>query len=206
MQLTTALLKEGVVWLGDADPDLGRLIERDGVPPMWDRPPGFATLVLIILEQQVSLASARAAFDRLLEALPELHPEEFLTLDDQRLKAIGFSRQKARYVRGLSHNILDGKLTFDAMHKMEDSEVRAELMQITGIGKWTADVYLLMALQRPDVWPAGDLALVKAIRHVKGLVTNPDAVACEGIAKQWKPWRSVAARILWNHYILHLSR
>lgn len=206
MHLTEALLAEGLAWLKEADADLRRLIECDGVPPRWERPPGFATLVLIILEQQVSLASARAAFDRLVKALPQLDPAGFLTLDDQQLKEIGFSRQKARYVRGLSLSIQDGTLILDAMQEMEDRQVRAELMQITGIGKWTADVYLLMALQRPDIWPAGDLALIKAIMHVKNLSFRPDTATCEKIAEQWKPWRSIAARVLWNHYLRHMKR
>jgi DNA-3-methyladenine glycosylase II len=167
---------------------------------MWDREPGFPTLVHIILEQQVSLASARAAFDRLRAKLPDVRPRPFLALDDVTLRAVGFSGQKGRYCRALATAIIDGFLDLEELHELDDAEVRSRLTRVTGIGPWTADIYLLMALGRPDVWPRGDLALVKAARDLTGeaLRTAADFVA---LGEGWRPWRSVSARMLWQHYL-----
>jgi DNA-3-methyladenine glycosylase II len=146
--------------LSKRDPDLARVYERLGPPPLWDREPGFPTLVYIILEQQVSLASAKAAFDKLTKAVSPLDPTAFLTLDDPTLKAIGFSGQKGRYCRELAQAVLGGSLDVERLPSLSDEQVRTELVRIIGIGRWTADIYLLMALGRPDVWPRGDLALL----------------------------------------------
>jgi DNA-3-methyladenine glycosylase II len=183
------------------DSDLGGVIGRLGPPPLWDRPPGFPTLVHIILEQQVSLASARAAFDKLELALGTIQPRDFLTLDDATLKRIGFSRQKARSCRELARVIDDRELDLEALRRLTDDEVRAALESVTGIGPWTSGIYLLMALRRPDVWPAGDLALAAAVRDLKGLAERPTESELLETAEHWRPWRSVAARILWNHYL-----
>jgi DNA-3-methyladenine glycosylase II len=168
---------------------------------MWAREPGFPTLVHVILEQQVSLASAKAAFDRLRQAVPILTPAEFLKLDADTLKQVGFSRQKTRYCRILAHAITDGSLHLEWLEGMDDNRVRAELLKITGIGRWTADIYLLMALRRPDVWPTGDLALRAAVQRVKRLQSRPTSEELEALSELWKPWRAVAARIFWHHYL-----
>jgi DNA-3-methyladenine glycosylase II len=168
---------------------------------MWNREPGFATLLQIILEQQVSLASARAAFLRLLSAVPHLSAAEFLKLDDQRLKQIGFSRQKIRYARILAQKVLTEQIQLGELSSLSDDEVRTELQKITGIGRWTADIYLLMALRRPDIWPAGDLALIRAAQEVKKLESRPSTEEFAKLGEKWKPWRAVAARILWHHYL-----
>jgi DNA-3-methyladenine glycosylase II len=168
---------------------------------MWDREPGFPTLVHIILEQQVSLASAKAAFDKLSDAMAALEPESFLTLDDATLKSVGFSGQKGRYCRELAHAIIGGTLDLDVLPSLPDRGVRTELEQVTGIGPWTADIYLLMALLRPDVGPPGDLALAAAVQDLKGLDHRPRSEELQEIARPWRPWRSVAARILWLHYL-----
>ncbi|MEM8484050.1 MAG: DNA-3-methyladenine glycosylase 2 family protein [Bacteroidota bacterium] len=196
----------GVETLVKRDADLARLVARDGTPPMWRRKPGFATLVHIILEQQVSLASAQAAFDRLQAALSDFSPTAFLDLSDDALKEIGFSRQKTRYVRGLSESLLRGTLSLETLSLQHDDAIRANLTQLKGIGRWTADIYLLMALGRLDVWPGGDLALVKSIRQVKQLPVTATADDLATIASAWQPWRSVAACILWNHYLIHMTR
>jgi len=187
--------------LAERDPDLARVLDRIGPPPIWDREPGFPTLVHIILEQQVSLASAQAAFDKLVARIAPLEPAPFLNLDDTELKAIGFSGQKGRYCRELAKAALGGSLDLDGLALLADEQVRAELTKVTGIGRWTADIYLLMALGRPDVWPRGDLALLKAVQDIKGLAEPPTAVEFETLGEPWRPWRSVAARILWNHYL-----
>lgn len=186
------------------DTDLGRLLESNGIPDLWLREPGFATLVLIILEQQVSLASARATFERLLNSLDDLRPDLFLTLNDQTLRGIGFSRQKTAYVRALAQQLQSGSLDLEALEEEADEAIRTKLMQVKGIGAWTADIYLMMALGRPDIWPVGDLALAKAIQSVRQLAVLPSRETQIAIAEAWKPWRSVAARMLWHHYLIHI--
>ena len=168
---------------------------------MWARKAGFPTLIHIILEQQVSLASARAAFDRLQASVSPLTPRRFLKLDDAALKAIGFSRQKMHYARGLALSIVAGRLKIGALGAMEGAAVKAELIKIKGIGSWTADIYLLMALRRPDVWPKGDLALAVAVQGVKRLRSLPTEDELAALSESWKPWRAVAARILWHYYL-----
>ena len=168
---------------------------------MWKRPGGFRTLVLLILEQQVSLASARAAFDRLTAAAGRLTPERVLELDDAQYRGAGVSRQKTRYIRHLSACVLDKSLRLARLPHLDDDGVRAELTQVKGIGAWTAEVYLLMSLQRPDVWPVGDIALQAAAAEIKGRDARPGPEELMEIGEQWRPWRSVAARILWHHYL-----
>ena len=159
--------------LAAADPDLAAIVERFGPPPLWDRAPGFATLVHIILEQQVSLASAQAAFDRLRAAADPLTPARFLDLTDAELLTIGFSRQKARYGRALATALDGGSLDLDSLTSLDDDSAHRELVAIPGIGPWTATIYLLMVLGRPDVWPVGDIALAQAVAEVKGLERRP---------------------------------
>jgi DNA-3-methyladenine glycosylase II len=199
--LTEESLAHGLRVLSERDPDLAQILEDLGPPPMWAREPGFPTLVHIILEQQVSLASAWAAYERLLAAATPLTPQRFLELDDTRLKDIGFSRQKTSYGRILAQAIVEGRLDLAALGRMGDGAVRSALIQIKGIGPWTADIYLLMALRRPDIWPRGDLALAVAVQRVKGLGARPTDEELETIAADWRPWRAVAARLLWHHYL-----
>ena len=191
----------GLTELAARDRDLGNVLSRLGPPPMWDRKPGFPTLVHIILEQQVSLASAKACFDKLLAAVGALTPESLLTLDDRTLKGIGFSRQKTVYARILAEAVQTGSLDLDGLSDLPDDEARERLMRLKGIGRWTADIYLLMALGRPDVWPVGDLALVIATQRIKRLDTRPNRGEFEKLGEPWRPWRSVAARLLWHHYL-----
>ena len=187
--------------LGDADPQLGASVERYGPPPLWSRDPSYATLVHLILEQQVSLASAQAAFDRLRTALSgSIEPELFLGLTDEELRAIGFSRQKAGYARTLASAVLDG-FDLGALAAMPDDEVRHALIAMPGIGPWTADIYLTMCLLRPDVWPHGDLALATSARDLLELDERPTFVDLGRIAERWHPYRAVAARILWYDYL-----
>ena len=199
--LTAARLRRACRELGAADADLGRVVSRLGPPPMWDREPGFPTLLFIILEQQVSLASARSAFAKLNARLPSLNPTSFLTLDDRTLKEIGFSGQKGRYCRELARTVADGDLRLEELASQPDDVVCAELEKVVGIGPWTSCIYLLMVLRRPDIWPPGDLALAAAAQDLKGLDHRPPPRELEAIAEQWRPWRSVAARILWHHYL-----
>ena len=199
--LTESRLKAAVVELAARDADLAAIVGRYGTPPLWDREPGFATLLHIILEQQVSLASARAAFDRLRVAAAPLTPSTFLVLSDADLLAIGFSRQKARYGRALATAIDTGVLDVDGLADIDDAEVHRALQAIPGIGPWTSTIYLLMVLGRPDVWPVGDIALAESVREVKGLHHRPTALELDELGEAWRPLRSVAARLLWHDYL-----
>jgi DNA-3-methyladenine glycosylase II len=199
--LTDETFAQGLHVMCDRDPDLAQIRTKFGPPPMWAREPGFPTLMHIILEQQVSLASARAAYNRLLEAASPLTPARFLELDDAELKRIGFSRQKTAYGRELAGAILSGRLNLAELETLDDTDVRSELMDIKGIGPWTADIYLLMALRRPDVWPSGDLALASAAQRVKRLAARPTPDELDTLGADWTPWRAVAARLLWHYYL-----
>ena len=154
-----------------------------------------------MLEQQVSLASARAAFDRLVAATDPLTPERFLRLTDAQLLAIGFSRQKARYGRALATALVDGALDLDALTALDDEAVQRILEAIPGIGRWSSTIYLLMVLGRPDVWPVGDMALATAVGEATGLPARPGPDELARIGEAWRPWRSVAARLFWHDYL-----
>lgn len=199
--LSEASFTLGLQVLADRDRTLASILETLGNPRRWQREPGFATLIQLILEQQVSLAAAKAVFKRLTQAVNPLTPENFLTLKDDELKAIGFSRQKTRYGRALADAITSGKLNLEQIAQLDNTSIRTQLIQIKGIGDWTVDNYLLMALQRQDVFPKGDLALAIAVQKIKGLKTRPKPKELETIALYWRPWRSIAARILWHYYL-----
>lgn len=204
--LNNRSLAQAIEHLAHLDSDLANIAAELGPPPLWERPQGFPTLIHIILEQQVSLSSARAAFNKLLAAAHPLTPERFLLLDDEELKSIGFSRQKTSYGRGLAEAIVRRDLNLAALNSMDDDAVRSELTKLKGIGRWTADIYLLMALLRPDVWPRGDLALALAVQHVKKLSRRPTEDELSMMSRAWQPWRSVAARLFWHHYLSGRSK
>ncbi len=193
-------LKSACDLLSKRDADFRFVLKTYGYPPLWQRDEGFPTLVHIILEQQVSLASALAAFTRLKEAI-KLTPKNFLTLDDAELKTIGFSRQKTLYCRILAEAILEKKLDLKALSNMDDDDVRSVLKNLKGIGDWTVDIYLLMSLLRADIFPQGDLALFVATQKLKQLPTRPANNEMQSMAEKWKPYRAVAARILWHFYL-----
>ncbi|MFK7804579.1 MAG: DNA-3-methyladenine glycosylase [Anaerolineae bacterium] len=184
------------------DKDLARIVSRFGHPPHFGREPGFSTLILIILEQQVSLASARAAYNRLLEAVDGgLRPETFLPLTDEALKKIGFSRQKTRYGRELANAIFTEQLNLENLAKLSDEAVQVELIKIKGIGIWTANIYLMMCLNRADIWPVGDIAVEEAIKQIKGLDKRPKKDDFRAWGENWRPYRSIAAHLLWHYYL-----
>jgi DNA-3-methyladenine glycosylase II len=199
--LTERRLRSAAEALAARDDALGRLHRRYGPPPLWARPTGFSTLVLIILEQQVSLASARAAHRRLQVLLGEVEPEGLIALEDATLRDCGFSRQKTAYCRGLACALVEGHLSLDALAGLSDEAVRSRLMALKGVGRWTADIYLVMGLLRPDVWPLGDLALRRMLAGLSDLDGLPDRAAELDLSASWRPWRSVAARMLWNAYL-----
>jgi DNA-3-methyladenine glycosylase II len=187
--------------LSKSDPILGRSYELYGKPPMWSRKPGFATLLYIILEQQVSLASAKACFDKLSIALGEVTPKSLLKLNDAELKTIGFSRQKTTYARHLAEAVLEKRIDLDNLVNLPDAEVKTELTKLKGVGDWTSDIYLVMAMLRPDIMPKGDLALHAAWQKLSKAPQRPHSDEFLVIAEQWKPFRSAAARLLWHYYL-----
>ena len=199
--LTEATLASAAQILAGRDPDLALILERLGPPPLWARPPGFPTLVKIILEQQVSLASASRLFARLRKHTVPFRPGRVIELGESHLKALGLTRQKTAYCLHLAESLRDKRLRLSRLPYMTDDEVKAALMEVKGIGAWSADVYLLMVLRRPDIWPAGDLALATAAFKVKRLKRRPTPEALTKLAEPWRPFRSVAARMLWQHYL-----
>jgi DNA-3-methyladenine glycosylase II len=201
VSLTRSSLVLAAKQLATGDRVLRAILEEHGPPPLWSRPQGFPTLVKIILEQQVSLASAASMFARLEKHIVPFKPEQFLVLRESGLRALGLTRQKTAYLLHLSDSILNGSLKISRLARMKDADARAALIQLKGIGSWSADIYLLMALRRPDVWPSGDLALALSIARLRKLAAPPKPEALTKMAERWRPYRSVAARMLWQSYL-----
>jgi len=188
------------------DADLHRIQQKHGYPPMWSRENTFESLLHIILEQQVSLASALSALNKLKERLGEITAEGVLALSDEELKDCYFSRQKTRYVKHLSEMIVEGQLDLPGMKHLSDAEVRQQLCAVKGIGNWTVDVYLMFVLHRADVFPVGDLAAVNALKKVKALVADIGKDELLLIAEGWKPYRTLATMLLWHFYLEERKR
>lgn len=194
-------LATGVCALARRDRHLGALFAKNGMPPMWARRPGFPTLIHIVIEQQVSIVAARSLFRRIRAHLGDMTPELVAGRGIPGLHRLGLTRQKASYCHGLARAILDGSLSLSAIARRDDTAGREALLALRGIGPWSADIYYLMALRRPDVWPVGDLALAIALHEVKGLRARPDMRQQLAMSAGWTPWRSVAARLLWHYYL-----
>lgn len=194
-------LRPALEALAARDPAIARYYATCGLPPVRRQAPGFAGLLHIMCAQQVSAASARAIIGRLDAALRPLTPDTFLVLDDAALRAIGFSRQKIRHGRALAEDVRCGRIDLDGLARMADQDAAiAHLTRAEGIGRWTAEIYLLLALGRPDVWPAGDLAVQVAVQRLKGLAKRPAPAEMIALAEPWRPYRSAAARFLWHVY------
>ena len=187
--------------LAARDKTLAGILAAHGDPPLWRRATGFTTLVHIILEQQVSLKSAKSMLTRLQTAIEPFEPSRFIELGDTYLRSLGVTRQKSAYLLHLATSIVSGELSFRQLTRMSDEEARIVLTRIKGIGSWSADVYLLMAMRRADIWPAGDLALAVAMQDLKGFAYRPGPEELERLAEPWRPHRAVAARMLWQHYL-----
>ncbi len=194
------LWREGLTALTAADPDIAAAVAEAGEPVFELRKPGFPTLLRAIVAQQVSAASARAIWARVEAAVRPLTPEAFLALDETGMRALGFSRPKIAYATGLAEAIVSGRCDLQALAHLSDDAALAELVKLKGIGRWTAEVYLLFALGRPDVWPAQDLALAVAAQAIKRLPARPSFAEMDRLAETWRPWRSVAALLLWHYY------
>jgi len=183
------------------DSDLKLIIEQYSYPPMWIRDNTFATLILTILEQQVSLASAFAAFQKLKEKIALITPQNVLQLSDEELRECYFSRQKIVYARGLANALINEEINLQQFEFEEDSVVRTTLKKLKGIGEWTTDIYLIHALRRLDIFPLGDLALVNAMKEIKRLHVTTGKEELLKLSELWKPYRSIASMILWHYYI-----
>jgi len=199
--LNRTTLAAGVRALARRDRDLAALAAKNGLPPMWARRPGFPTLVHIVLEQQVSIVAARSLFRRVRAQLGDMTPELVAERGIPGLHRLGLTRQKASYCHALARSVLDGSLSLPGIARGDDATGRTALLALRGIGPWSADIYYLMALRRPDVWPIGDLALAVALQEVKQLRARPDAQRQLELSAAWAPWRSVAARLLWHYYL-----
>ena len=194
-QITSAL-----EFLSKQDPDFAHALTLIQPLPDRRRPAGFEHLTKIIVEQQVSLASADAIWKRLAGAVTPFTPEMMIRLSEEELRSLGLSRQKARYCRALAEDILEDRLLIDALHEHDDEEVLGQLTQVKGIGRWTAEIYMISCLDRTDVWPAGDVALQSAFGHLKKLPERPDIAKMDELAEPLRPYRTIAARILWRYY------
>jgi len=193
--------------------DIKALIQQDelfafiqktySTPPNWSRPQGFISLSKIILEQQVSLASANAHFLKLNSYLPAFTPKEILKLSDEEMRDCQISRQKSRYLRCLSSAIIDEQMDLDVLGKMNHTEVRKQLTGIKGIGDWTTDIYLMFCLQAKDIFPMGDIAVINTIKELSPANTKEEILL---LTESWKPFRSLAAYFLWHYYLKKRNR
>ena len=199
--LTKKSLAQAAYLLARRDKQLATILTNHGPPPLWRRPTGFTTLVRIILEQQVSLRSGESMFNRLAASIDPFVPERFIQVGESHLRSLGVTRQKAAYLLHLSSTLAGGELSLDGLIRMNDTDAKLVLMRVKGIGSWSADVYLLMAMRRADAWPAGDLALAVAVRDLKRLAVKPSPEELEQLAENWRPYRAVAARMLWQYYL-----
>jgi DNA-3-methyladenine glycosylase II len=198
--MTPDFIRETLDALGQRDADLARGIALVGYPEPRNREPGFGALLNIVAAQQVSAASAAAIRGRLVAAIDPLTPEKFLAASDETLRAVGFSRRKVEYGRGIAEAMRSGQLDAAWLASASDDEVVAALTALRGLGRWSAEIYMLFALRRTDVWPAEDLAIQEALRRLKGLEARPGRAASEPIVEAWRPWRGVAALFLWHYY------
>ena len=186
--------------LAARDRDIAKAYALCGLPPVRGSPTGFAGFLRVIVSQQVSAAAGRAIMGRLEDAVRPLTPKVFLRLDDEALRAVGLSRPKMRYCRGLAEDLTSGRLDLDALEGMADDKAIATITRVKGLGRWSAECYLLFALKRPDVWPADDLAVQVAMQRLKGLDSRPTTKEMDALAEPWRPYRSAAARFLWHTY------
>jgi len=201
LTLNDRRLAEATKCVAMLDQDMARILNGLGTPPLWAREQGFVTLVRIILEQQVSLVSADAMFRRLTGKIEPLTPASILVAGAPFLRSFGVTRQKAAYFINVAESIQNGELDLDVLDQESDESVLEKLTSIKGVGPWTARIYLLMALCRPDVWPVGDIALAAAVKSLKGLPARPTQPELSEIALAWQPYRATAARMLWHYYL-----
>jgi DNA-3-methyladenine glycosylase II len=198
MSMTPIVNQKEIEKLIKIDGIFASIADKYGPPPNWTRPSGFITLSKIILEQQVSLASANAHFLKLNSYLHEFTPSDILKLTDVEMRICQVSRQKAIYLRALSTAIIQGDINLDELPQLEEAEVRKQLTKIKGIGNWTADIYLMFCLQAKDIFPIGDIAVVNTVKELTGVRTKEEIIL---LHEKWKPYRSLAVYFLWHYYL-----
>lgn len=199
-KLTKATLREGLDALAAVDRDVEAALAAHGYPALRRRPQGFPALLRIIVGQQVSVQAAATIWERFAAAVDAEDPDSVLAADEATLRGAGLSRQKAAYVRALAEDVASGRVALRRIPRMNDEEAIAELVKIKGIGRWSAEIYLLFALGRRDVWPADDLAVMVAMQRLKGLEDRPDRKTMDALAEPWRPWRGAGAHFLWHYY------
>jgi len=188
-------------WLAAQDNKLANILSQYDVPELILRPEGFRTLVFIVIEQQISLQAARKIFERLESRLKKVNPETVFNTSAEVMKTIGLNRQKINTIHELSSRVINHEIDLNQLQFMDDEDVRKVLVSIKGIGNWTADIYLLEALNRPDILPSTDLALARCIQEIWGLEKRPDREIIVKMALRWRPWRSYAVRLIWTAYL-----
>lgn len=199
-------LEEGMAALGALHPDWAAIIARTGLPPLRRREGGFVGLCAIIVSQQLSVASARAVWTRVENVLAPLTPERVLQATDEDMRLSGLSRPKQKTLRAVAAAIVEGRLDFGALEELTPELVHQHMTAVSGIGPWTADVYLLFCLGHRDGFAAGDLAIQEAARVAFALPARPKPAELEAMAEAWRPWRGVAARLLWAYYAVLKQR
>ena len=201
MSQTGKTLLKGLAVLSKQDPDIARAIKQAGPTDPRKLEAGFGTLLRIIIDQQVSVHAGRAIWKRLEEGLSgDVSPMKVISLGPEALRTFGLSRPKARYATCLAEVITDGSLDLEGLSCLSDEDVQKQLTAVTGIGRWTSDIYLMFALGREDVWPSGDLAVAEAVKRMLGLEKRPTPTEMDAIGERWKPWRSDVAVLLWHYY------
>lgn len=195
-------MKEAIQYLTQKDKIFGQIIEQYGLPVIPSRPEGFETLVLLILEQQVSIDSAKATFLRMRDAVGKIIPENLISISEEEFRTFGVSRQKAKYINHLADAVLTNKIDLSKLSSKSAEEVRAELIQLKGIGHWTIDVYLMFSLKKEDVLPLGDVAIVNTMKELLGL----EKEEMDGYGQNWAPHRTLASFLLWHHYLQKRGR
>jgi DNA-3-methyladenine glycosylase II len=197
-----AFLQAACRELANREVEFERTLDLWGFPPLWERPQGFGTMVHIILEQQVSLASANATWSRLQSLLDHsVEPSRVLALADDAMARIGFTRQKLRYVKAMAERVVCGQFSFAELPHLDDESARARLKSLVGVGDWSAAIYLSECLLRPDILPKGDIAVLEMTRQMRELPTRPNHDELLNIAEPWRPYRSIATRLLWHRYL-----
>jgi DNA-3-methyladenine glycosylase II len=201
--LKNEIMQQAIQYLSQIDPVFKHIVEKYGTPTISKRPAGFETLVLLILEQQVSIDSAKATFLKLKAKEVNFQPEFLLNISDEEYRKIGVSRQKTSYIKALSHSIIHKEIDIENLATKSARQVREELIKIKGIGNWTIDVYLMFSLQAPDIIPLGDVVVVNTIKE---LLNIHDKQEMENYVAKWSPYRSAATFLLWHYYLKKRNR
>jgi DNA-3-methyladenine glycosylase II len=196
-------MQEAIQYLSETEPIFKLIIEKYGLPEIPRRPQGFETLVLLILEQQVSIDSAKATFLKLKTKHPQFNPESLVSFSDEEFRSLGVSRQKTSYIKALSLSIINNQVSIESLATKSSDQVREELIKIKGIGNWTIDIYLMFSLQAPDIIPLGDIAVVNTIKE---LLNIHDRQEMECYVERWSPYRSIATFLLWHYYLRKRKR